>query len=787
MAPGSGKGTPSGDIVLLAQSNGALVPQGALDAATLVKGTVSESVPDLPGGSYNLFARYAGDGTYATSTSNPVALTVTPEASTLSLNVTDPYANDPTAPVSSVTYGSPFFITAVAAGKSGQGNPTGTMTFYDGTTDLGTVKVDQSGTAMLEIGPNFQNNPLSIYLTPGTHSLTAKYSGDSSFNSSTAADTLTIAKESPTAGVNVQPGPSIQTNQTVLIQVVLGSNSQALTPTGNVTITDNGSSIATLPLVADAGLQVTSGGSQAVASYAFTSSGTHVIGLTYAGDANFLAVTPAYVNTTTLTVTDATLPVPKVQLYDFAKTVPVGTGARYTAIVSGNGPTPTGTVTLTPQLTYFGLYDNQPYPVMLDPYGGANINYAWMEAEPSVQIVAVYSGDANYAPATSNVITDVITQATPTVTISAATPYVLPNAATTVTVQVSSAIMTGAPVLYGRNQLMGQIQLFDTVNGVTSPLGLPAQTVTGQGDLNQHDSSIAIVQVALPVGTHSLTAKFLGNPNYTTAVTANPATIVATAPDFLLTAASPTLSIDSGDTGTDTMTISSILGYSGATSFSCSGLPAGASCSFSPATVTGAGATVVSIATTAPSSSATAASIDPHASPSLAASLAGGSVLACLLLFAVPPGSWRKLVCGVMLAWIVSIAFSGCGQAGISSTTLSLSTTAVKAPSGAILTLSAILTSSHAAPYSGSVTFFDQTTNSIIGQPEGFIGNQVQISVDNLSVGTHKIVAKYSGDTYTAASASAVLNQTITGTANATVNATSGPLGHGSVVSVTVK
>jgi subtilase family serine protease len=785
VTPGSGKGTPTGDIVLLAKSNGVLVPEGASDAATLVKGTVSEKVSDLPGGSYNLYARYAGDPTYATSTSNPVALTVTPEDSTLSLSVSNPYANDPTAPVTSVTFGSPYYITAVAAGKSGQGNPTGTVTFYDGTTSLGAFQVDQSGTAMLQIGPTFQGNPYNIYLNPGAHSLTAKYSGDASFNSSTAAATLTIGKESPYGGVNVLPNSSIQTNQTVLIQVVLSSNSLSLTPTGNVTITDNGSPIATLPLVADTGLQVTSGGSQAVTSYAFKTSGSHVIGLTYAGDANFLPTTPDNVNTTTLTVTDATLPVPKVQLYDFATTIPVGTGVRYTAIVSGNGPTPTGTVTLMPQVTYYGIYDNPPYPVLLDPYGGANIDYAWMEAEPSVKIVAVYSGDANYAPATSNVITNVITQATPSITIAAAAPYVLPNSATTVTVQLSSPFMSGAPVLYGRNQLLGQVQLYDTVNGVTAPLGLPVQTVIGQGDLMQHDSSIVIAQIALPAGRHSITAQFLGNPNYTAATTASAATIVATTPDFFFSAASPTLSINSGDTGTDTMTIATILGYSGAVSFSCSGLPAGASCSFSPATVTGAGATVVSIATAAPSASAATAAIDSHAGTSLAATVVGGSALACLLLFAIPAGSWRKFVCAAMLACFLSI--SGCGGNGITPTTLSLSTTAVKSPAGAALTLTAILTSNRAAPYSGSVTFYDETTHTMIGQPTGFIGNQAQISVDSLSVGTHQIVAQYNGDAHTASSQSAVLNQTITGSVNATVNATSGALTHGSAVTVTVK
>ena len=81
---GSG-GTPTGDVAVMTDSP-LISSQGQFSFA-LASGAASGSVTFLPGGSYNIWGSYSGDGTFAPSTSTKTAITVTPEASTLSLQV----------------------------------------------------------------------------------------------------------------------------------------------------------------------------------------------------------------------------------------------------------------------------------------------------------------------------------------------------------------------------------------------------------------------------------------------------------------------------------------------------------------------------------------------------------------------------------------------------------------------------------------------------------------------------------------------------------------------------
>lgn len=77
-----------------------------------------------------------------------------------------------------------------------------------------------------------------------------------------------------------------------------------------------------------------------------------------------------------------------------------------------------------------------------------------------------------------------------------------------------------------------------------------------------------------------------------------------TAPTFSAAVSAGSLSITAGQSGSDTLTITPQSGYTGAfTSFSCSGLPSGASCAFNPTTLTATGngaalATTLTLSTT---------------------------------------------------------------------------------------------------------------------------------------------------------------------------------------------
>ena len=95
-------------------------------------------------------------------------------------------------------------VTLTAQVTSVAGTPTGTVTFLDGSTVLGTAPVNSAGTATLTLST----------LPTGVLSLTASYGGDTSYLSSTSTPTVTqvedfaIAPSAGTPSVPVVPGAS---------------------------------------------------------------------------------------------------------------------------------------------------------------------------------------------------------------------------------------------------------------------------------------------------------------------------------------------------------------------------------------------------------------------------------------------------------------------------------------------------------------------------------------------------------------------------------------------------
>ncbi len=98
-------------------------------------------------------------------------------------------------------YGESATLTAiVAAQPPASGTPTGTVTFFDGASQLCTnVALNVSATATCSTAP----------LTVGTHTITATYNGDSSFNtSSSSAIQQMVSQGSSTTALTSSPNPS---------------------------------------------------------------------------------------------------------------------------------------------------------------------------------------------------------------------------------------------------------------------------------------------------------------------------------------------------------------------------------------------------------------------------------------------------------------------------------------------------------------------------------------------------------------------------------------------------
>jgi hypothetical protein len=218
VAPSSGSGVPTGDVSLLtAQQGGQLIFTGGLGMFSLGSGgTVASSTNDLPGGPYFVEAHYAGDGNYAPSDSTMVPMEITPESSRTILSVLTFDAQGNQLVFTNGAFGSFVYLRADVAGLSGYGTPTGTVNFTDtfgtvpGGTSTGLSLSLNSGDAF-QSGANTATPNGILNFDTGTHTISASYSGDFSFNASSTTQSLSftitpgffVAPSSNQAYVNV--------------------------------------------------------------------------------------------------------------------------------------------------------------------------------------------------------------------------------------------------------------------------------------------------------------------------------------------------------------------------------------------------------------------------------------------------------------------------------------------------------------------------------------------------------------------------------------------------------
>jgi len=298
VAPGTGSGTPTGDVSVIAQTGSSSSGVTAIGNFALSGGSVSSSTNLLPGGTYSVTAHYAGDGTYGASDSAPVQVSITPEGSQthLALLTFDPVTGYETSSnATSVVYGASLNILRVdVTNDSGQGCassvpygcPSGQVTLTDNgqPLDLGGYTLNNLGYA----------EDQAVQLTFGANKVAAGYSGDSSFNtSSSAADTITY-NQAPTT-VTLSGLPSTATmSATISFTATVNTQSYAAAPTGTVQVLDGGT-----PVQATVGsITSTNGSNSGPASLRIplsikVSAGINSITVQYPGDTNYLTSTSA--------------------------------------------------------------------------------------------------------------------------------------------------------------------------------------------------------------------------------------------------------------------------------------------------------------------------------------------------------------------------------------------------------------------------------------------------------------------------------------------------------------
>ena len=167
---------------------------------------------------------------------------------------------------------------------------------------------------------------------------------------------------------------------------------------------------------------------------------------------------------------------------------------------------------------------------------------------------------------------------------------------------------------------------------------------------------------SLAVGPHSITASFLGAVGAVNSV--SPAvTETVTAPALTPSLSPTSLTISRGSTGTDTVTLTPVGGYTGTVTLACGTLPAHVTCSFSPAsfTFTASTATQTSTLTIATKDMTTGLSKPFHFGPGTETVLAGLPCLGLLALFRRRRMGSLGVMCVALVMSCGLVALGGCG------------------------------------------------------------------------------------------------------------------------------
>ncbi|MFE2188881.1 Ig-like domain repeat protein, partial [Streptomyces sp. NPDC059455] len=382
---GPGAGTPTGPVTI---DFGDGTPPVT---AQLVAGsaTVTHAYASTAGSPYTIAAEYGGDADFAPS-ENTLVHAVAPAATTTVVT---------SSPTPSAVGQTVTLIARVAPVPPGAGAPTGTVTF-----DFG----DGTTTATTPVANGVATTTHAYISTAGSpYTITATYSGDDSFATSTGTTVQQVETNvSATATtVSTTPDPSVIGEAVTVSATVTVLPPAAGTATGTVTFDfGDGSTTVTVPLTGD-----TATTSHA---YASTAGSPYTIIATYSGDDDFTGSTGLDIQTVTPASSSTTLssaPNPSV----------TGQPVTFTATVASGQPgagTPPGTVTFD--------FGDGTQAVRAPLTGGTAIAvhaYPGTAGSPYT-VTATYDGDVSFTGSTDTLTQTVDPGATSTTVFSSPDP-----------------------------------------------------------------------------------------------------------------------------------------------------------------------------------------------------------------------------------------------------------------------------------------------------------------------------------------------------------------------------
>jgi|GEM_PF-958927 len=263
---------------------------------TLSSGSATCQIATLTAGNHSITAVYGGDTNFTGNTGTLSAAAgqngdpqvVNKSNTTMNLGT----SGSPVTPGTNVT-----FTATISSATAVSANRTGTVTFYDGTATPGNEITACGAAGVVTVSSN-QAQCSTTTLSEATHTITAVYSGDATYNGVTNTVQQVVAKNATTTTLISSQNPSAPTDPVTFTATV---TSGAGTPTGNVAFKDNNVNISGCASVAlDGG-----GQAQCLVPANTFSAAVHPITAVYAGTSTFATSTSNTVNQNVISCTNA--------------------------------------------------------------------------------------------------------------------------------------------------------------------------------------------------------------------------------------------------------------------------------------------------------------------------------------------------------------------------------------------------------------------------------------------------------------------------------------------------
>jgi hypothetical protein len=368
---------PTGTITWTDSLNGA--PAVPLDSGSFTlnsAGFTEDQLISLGGGTHVVSASYGGDSSFGPS-SGTYNLTVTPATTFIAIQ----------NPGSTFIVGAAISITVIAQEQAFAGvAPTGTITFFDGSTQLGTPVSVAGVASQNNDSPSFTVSTSLILSVGGSHVITAKYSGDANYAASSSSPVNVQAIYPTTTAISLS-AVEIPYGSSVTATVTVATNVKSPTITGTILLQ-------TTPGQPGTPLSVTSstdanGNTMLTGMITLTPQGPGNFNAGYSGDANFAnSSASVFIQ---VDIPDFTLNVPSSPVV-----INIGqTGTlAFTITPASNTPSPVALICVSPPVGY--TCNIQPPTVNLA--NGATSNATLTIAPQNSSSQAVKSASATGSP-----------------------------------------------------------------------------------------------------------------------------------------------------------------------------------------------------------------------------------------------------------------------------------------------------------------------------------------------------------------------------------------------------